>query len=77
MEENGRKLELEELGDEEEKPRKERDDWGGTVMEGESVRQRRGNWRVKEKRLRGLGLKRLKGGKDGSRGEERGGVRPS
>jgi hypothetical protein len=77
MEENGRTLELEELGEEEEKPRKERDDWGGTVMEGESVRQRRGNWRVKEKRLRGLGLKRLKGGKDGSRGEERGGVRPS
>jgi hypothetical protein len=72
MEENGRTLELEELGEEEEKPRKERDDWGGTVMEGESVRQRRGNWRVKEKRLRGLGLKRLKGGKDGSRGEERG-----
>ena len=77
MEENGRTLELEELGEEEEKPRKERDDWGGTVMEGESVRQRRGNWRVKEKRLRGLGLKRLKGGKDGSRGEERGGARPS
>jgi hypothetical protein len=77
MEGNGRTLELEELGEEEEKPRKERDDWGGTVMEGESVRQRRGNWRVKEKRLRGLGLKRLKGGKDGSRGEERGGVRPS
>ena len=72
MEENGRTLELEELGEEEEKPRKERDDWGGTVMDGESVRQRRGNWRVKEKRLRGLGLKRLKGGKDGSRGEERG-----
>ena len=77
MEENGRTLELEELGEEEEKSRKERDDWGGTVMEDESVRQRRGNWRVKEKRLRGLGLKRLKGGKDGSRGEERGGVRPS
>ena len=77
MEENGRTLELEKLGEEEEKPRKERDDWGGTVMEGESVRQRRGNWRVKEKRLRGLGLRRLKGGKDGSRGEERGGVRPS
>ena len=77
MEENGRTLELEGLGEEEEKPRKERDEWGGTVMEGESVRQRRGNWRVKEKRLRGLGLKRLKGGKDGSRGEERGGVRPS
>ena len=77
MEENGRTLELEELGDEEEKPRKERDDWGGPVTEGESVRQRRGNWRVKEKRLRGLGLKRLKERKDGSRGEERGGVRPS
>ena len=72
-----RTLEREEFGEDEEKPRKERDDWGGTVMEGENWRQRRENWRVKEKRLRGLGLKRLKGGKDGSRGEERGGVRPS
>jgi hypothetical protein len=34
---------MEELGEEEDKPRKERDDWGGTVLEGESWRQRRGN----------------------------------
>ena len=68
---------MEELGEEEDKPRKERDDWGGTVMEGESWRQRRENWRVKVERLRGLGLRRLKGKKGGSRGEERGGVRPS
>ena len=38
------------------------DDWWGTVMEGESWRQRRGNWRVKVEQLRGLGLRRLKGG---------------
>ncbi len=72
-----RTLGLKEFGEEEEDKRKERDDWGGAVMEGESWRQRRGNWRVKGKRLRGLGGRRLKGGKDGSRGEERGGVRPS
>ena len=77
MEGNRRTLGLEEFGEEEEKPRKERDEWGGTVMEGESWRQRRGNWRVKVERLRGLGLRRLKGEKGGSRGEERGGVRPS
>ena len=62
---------MEEFGEGEEKTRKERDDWGGTVMEGEGWRQRRGNWRVKGKRLRGLGLRRWKGGKDGSRGEGR------
>ena len=45
-----RTLELEEFGENEEKPRKERDDWGGTVMEGESWRQRRENWRVKDRR---------------------------
>ncbi len=77
MEGNRRILELKELGEEEEEPRKERDDWGGAVMEGESGRQRRGNWRVKGKRLRRLGWRRLKGEKDGSRGEEWGGVRPS
>ncbi len=68
---------MEEFGEDEEKPRKERDDWGGTVMESESWRQKRGNWMVNEKRVRGRGLRRLKGGKDGSRGEGRGGVRPS
>jgi hypothetical protein len=40
---------MEEVGKEVEEPRKERDDWGGTVMAGESWRQRRGNWKVKEK----------------------------
>ncbi len=68
---------MKEAEEEEETPRKERNDWGRTVMEGESWRQRRGNWRVKEKRLRRLGLMRLKEEKDGSRGEERGGVRPN
>ena len=77
MEGNQRTLGLEEFGEEEEKPRKERDEWGGTVMEGESWRQRIENWRAKEKRWRGRDLRRLKGGKDGSRGEERGGARPS
>ena len=62
VEGNRRTLGLEEFGEEEEKPRKERDDWGGTVMEGESWRQRRGNWKVKVEQLRGLGLRRLKGG---------------
>ena len=62
MEGNRRTLGLEEFGEKEEKPRKERDDWGGTVMEVESWRQRRGNWRVKVEQLRGLGLRRLKGG---------------
>ena len=71
-----RTLELEEFGEDEEEPRKEKDDWGGTEMGGESWRQRRENWRVKERRWKGLGLGRLKGGKDGSRGEGRGGVRP-
>ena len=42
VEVNRRTLGLEEFEEEEEKPRKERDDWGGTVMEGESWRQRRG-----------------------------------
>ncbi len=76
VEGNRRTLELEEFGDDEEKPRKEKDDWGGTGMEGESWRQKRGNWRVKERRLRGRDFGRLKGGKDGSRGGGRGGVRP-
>ena len=43
---------------------------------GEKERRRRGNWRVKERRVKGLGLGRLNAGKDGSRGEGRGGVRP-
>ena len=76
MEGNRRTLELEEFGAEEEKPRKEKDDWGGTGMEGESWRQKRGNWRVKERRVRRRDFGRLKGGKDGPRGEGRGGVRP-
>ena len=67
---------MDEFGEGEEKPRKEKDDWGGTGMGGESWRQRRGNWRVKERRVKGLGLGRLNAGKDGSRGEGRGGVRP-
>ena len=45
-------FELEDLERSEEEPRKERDDWGGTVIEGESWRQRRGDLRVKEKGLR-------------------------
>jgi hypothetical protein len=45
-------------------------------MGGESWRQKKGNWRVKERRLRRRDFERLKGGKDGSRGEGRGGVRP-
>ena len=80
MEGNRRTLGLEEFGEEEEKSRKEKDDWRGTGMGGESWRQRRGDLRVKERRRPGLGKKeiwRLKGGKDGSRGEGRGGVRPS
>jgi hypothetical protein len=36
-------FELEDLERSEKEPRKERDDWGGTVMGGESWRQRRGN----------------------------------
>jgi hypothetical protein len=72
-----RTLVLGEFGEEEEAPRKERDDWWGTVMEGESWRQRIENWRAKEKRWKGRDLMRLKGEKDGSRGEERGGARPS
>ena len=40
-------FEVEDLERSEEEPRKERDDWGGTVMGGESWRQMRGNWRVK------------------------------
>ena len=56
--------------------RKERDDWDETEMGGESWGQRRGNWRVKERRVWKLGFGRRKGKKDGSRGEERGGVRP-
>ena len=62
MEGNRRTLELKEFGEEEEEPLKERDDWGGTVMEGESWRQRGGNWRLKGKRLRGLGRRKLKVG---------------
>ena len=76
VEVNRRTLEMEEVGEDEEKPRKEKDDWGGTGMEGEDWRQKRGNWRVKERRLRRRDFGRLKGGKDGSRGEGRGGVRP-
>ena len=76
LEENRRTLEMDECGEGEEKPRKEKDDWGGTGMEGEDWRQKRGNWRVKERRLRRRDFGRLKGGKDGSRGEGRGGVRP-
>ena len=67
---------MEEVGEDEEKPRKEKDDWGGTGMGGENWRQKRGNWRVRERRVRRLGLGRQEGGKDESRGEERGGVRP-
>ncbi len=48
---NRRTLVMKEFGEEEEKTRKERDDWGGTVMEREGWRQRRGNWRVKEKHV--------------------------
>ena len=77
MEVNRRTLEMEEFGEEEERPRKEKDDWGGTEMGGGNWRQKRGSWGVKEKLWRGLGVRRLKGGKDGSRGEGRGGVRPS
>ena len=73
---NRRTLELEEFGEEEEKSRKEKDDWRGTGMGGESWRQRRGDLRVKERRGKGLGWGRLKGRQDGSRGEGRGGVRP-
>ncbi len=76
VEGNRRTWELEEYGEEEEKTRKEKDDWGGTEMGGESWRQKKGNWRVKERRLRRRDFERLKGGKDGSRGEGRGGVRP-
>ena len=76
MEGKRRTLELEVFGEDGEKPRKEKDDWGGTGMEGEIWRQKGGNWRVKESRLRGRDFGRLKGGKDGSRGEGRGGVRP-
>ena len=57
-----RTLVLGEFGEEVEGPRKERDDRWGTVMEGESWRQGIETWRVKEKRLRGLGSRRLKGG---------------
>ena len=73
---NRRTVEQEEFGEDEGKPRKEKDDWRGTEMGGESWRQKRGNWRVKERRLRRRDFGRLKGGKDGSRGEGRGGVRP-
>ncbi len=76
VEGNRRTLGMEEFEEDEEKPQKEKDDWGGTEMGGESWRQRKGNWRVMERRLKGLGLVRLKGGKDGSRGEGWGGVRP-
>ena len=76
VEVNRRTLGMEEFGEDEEKPRKEKDDWGGTEMGGENWRQIRGTWRGKERRLKGLGLGRLKGEKDGSRGEGRGGVRP-
>ena len=79
VEGNRRTLEPGEFGEEEEKLRKEKDDWRGTGMGGESWRQRRGDLRVEERRRKGLGEKeiwRLKGGKDGSRGEGRGGVRP-
>ncbi len=64
-------FEVEEMERSEEAQQKERDDWGGMVIEGESWRQRRGNWRVKGKRLRGLCWWRWRGGKDGSRGEGR------
>ncbi len=56
--------------------RKERDDWDETEMGGESWGQRRGDWRVKERRVWRLGFGRRKGEKDGSQGEGRGGVRP-
>ena len=49
VEGNRRTWVMKEFGEGEEKTRKERDDWGGTVMAGESWRQRRGNWKVKEK----------------------------
>ncbi len=56
--------------------RKEIDDWNKTELGGENWRQRRGNWRVMERRVRRLGVGRQKGEKDESRGEERGGFRP-
>ncbi len=71
-----RTLELDEFGEDEEKSSKEKDDWLGTEVGGESWRQRRENWRVKERRWKGLGVGRLKGGKDGSRRGGREGVRP-
>ena len=37
-----RTLEMEEVGEDEEKPRQEKDDWGGTEMGGDSWRQSRG-----------------------------------
>ena len=80
VEGNRRTLEPGEFGEEEEKSRREKNDWRGTGMGGESWRQRRGDLRVKERRRQGLGEKEiwmLKGGKDGSRGEGRGEVRPS
>ncbi len=40
---NRRTVEMEEFGEDEEKTRKEKDDWRGTEMGGESWRQRRGN----------------------------------
>ena len=79
VEEDRRTLVLEEFGKEEEKSLKEKDDWRGTGVGSESWRQRRGELRVKKRRRKGLGEKeiwRLKGGKDGSRGEGQGGVRP-
>ena len=79
MEEDRRTLVLEEFGKEEEKSLKEKDDWRGAGMGGGSWRQRRVELRVKKRRRKGLGEKeiwRLKRGKDGSRGEGRGGVRP-
>jgi hypothetical protein len=73
VEVNGMTFECEKDG---ERPRKAKDDWKVTEMGGESWKQRRGNWRVKERRSRWLGFGRLKGGKGGFRGGGRGGFRP-
>ncbi len=66
-------VEFERSGEEQ---RKERDDWNKMKLGGENWRQRRGNWREKERGVRRLGFGRQKGEKDESQGEERGGVRP-
>ncbi len=63
------KFGVEEFGWNDEAIGKERYDWKGTEI-GREI------WRQKERRVRRLDFGRLKGGKDGSRGEGLGGVRP-